>query len=310
VARLRGRSRTSRITAPHCRGSVPVVRRAALSVGSLDVGGATVEVRNALEPWHVLGEQTTATGTARYVDSSMERLEIRTVGLDPERYAVAINRFALPTRAGAGRDVRVGGVVPRVVPAARAASALASIIRCTSTSSTPGRSARAGGAYHVWHPEGRGFDAAPLTRVEAAARRVERFTLEGPSPWPLYARPTTPHPDQPYTLDLRRVDAGHPMPRPEDWPEDKRDARRPRRGCRGARRADRAARCRDLDRCRADVHARTPPSPRGTRSRGRARPRASTGVRARGLPPRRVDEPRFGRQFPDEPAPRFTFGVR
>jgi uncharacterized protein (DUF2126 family) len=69
----------------------------------------------------------------------------------------------------------------------------------------------------VWHPEGRAFDAAPLTRVEAAARRAQRFTLAGPSPWPIAARATAPHPDQPYTLDLRRVDAGRPMPRAEDW---------------------------------------------------------------------------------------------
>ena len=78
----------------------------------------------------------------------------------------------------------------------------------------------AGGAYHVWHPEGRAFDAPPLTRVEAAARRSQRFTLEGPPPWPVALKKPAPHPDQPYTLDLRRIDAGKPMPRPEDWAPD------------------------------------------------------------------------------------------
>jgi uncharacterized protein (DUF2126 family) len=75
----------------------------------------------------------------------------------------------------------------------------------------------AGGAYHVWHPEGRAFEAAPLTRVEAAARRAQRFTIRGPSLWPLQARSVPPHPEQPHTLDLRRFDAGAPMPRTEDW---------------------------------------------------------------------------------------------
>jgi len=74
-----------------------------------------------------------------------------------------------------------------------------------------------GGAYHVWHPEGRAFDAPPLTRVEASARRAQRWTLEGPTPWPVRARPAEPHPEQPYTLDLRRLAAGTPMPRAEEW---------------------------------------------------------------------------------------------
>jgi uncharacterized protein (DUF2126 family) len=191
-------------------------------VGTLDVGGATVEVRNALEPWHVLGEETTATGTARYVDSSMERLEIRTQGLDPERYLVAVNRVALPMRAAAGRDVRVGGVRFRAWCPPHALHPHLGIHHPVHVDvvDTWAKRGVIGGAYHVWHPEGRAFDAAPLTRVEAAARRARRFTLEGPSPWPLHARTATPHPDQPYTLDLRRYDAGRPMPRTEDWIED------------------------------------------------------------------------------------------
>src|SRR5690606_34398231 len=60
-------------------------------VGTLAIDGAAVEIRNAIEPWHVLGEEATQAGTARYVDSSIERLEIRTTGLDPERYSVAAN---------------------------------------------------------------------------------------------------------------------------------------------------------------------------------------------------------------------------
>jgi uncharacterized protein (DUF2126 family) len=188
-------------------------------VGTLDVGGASVELRNALEPWHVLGEETTATGTARYVDSSMERLEIRTVGLDPERYVVAVNRVALPMRAGAGRDVRIGGVRFRAWCPPHALHPHLGIHHPLHVDvvDTWAKRGVVGGAYHVWHPEGRAYDAAPLTRVEAAARRAQRFTLEGPSPWPLRARTAEPHPDQPYTLDLRRLDAGHPMPRAEDW---------------------------------------------------------------------------------------------
>jgi hypothetical protein len=53
--------------------------------------------------------------------------------------------------------------------------------------------------------------------VSGAARRAQRFTLEGPTPWPIHAKQAEPHHEQPYTLDLRRLDLGKPMPRAEDW---------------------------------------------------------------------------------------------
>jgi uncharacterized protein (DUF2126 family)/transglutaminase-like putative cysteine protease len=188
-------------------------------VGRLDAGAGIVEVRNAIEPWHVLGEEATATGTSRYVDSSMERLEVRALGLDEERYAVTVNGVLLPMRHGAGRDVRVGGVRFRAWCPPHALHPHLGIhhpLRIDVVDTWAKRGVT-GGAYHVWHPEGRAFDAPPLTRVEAAARRAQRFTLEGPAPWPIRARVATPHPEQPYTLDLRRLDAGRPMPRTEDW---------------------------------------------------------------------------------------------
>ena len=188
-------------------------------VGTLEVGAGAVELRNAIEPWHVLGEEVTAGGTSRYVDSSMERLELRTIGLDPERYVVCVNGVVAPLRAAAGRDVRVGGVRFRAWCPPHALQPHLGIhhpIRLDVVDTWAKRGVIAG-AYHVWHPEGRAFDAAPLTRVEAAARRAQRFTVEGAAPWPLHARTVTAHPDQPYTLDLRRVDAGAPMPRAEDW---------------------------------------------------------------------------------------------
>ncbi|MDB4957809.1 MAG: hypothetical protein JWO36_5378 [Myxococcales bacterium] len=188
--------------------------------GSLDIAGAQVEIRNAVEPWHVLGEEATQTGTARYVDSSIERLEIRTIGLDPERYVIAVNGITLPLRA-ASRDVRVGGVRFRAWCPPHALHPHLGIHHPVHFDVVDVWAKRgiAGAEYHVWHPEGRAFDAAPLTQVEAAARRSRRFTVEGPQPWPLLAHRTEPHPDHPYTLDLRRLDAGQPMPRAEDWVE-------------------------------------------------------------------------------------------
>jgi uncharacterized protein (DUF2126 family) len=187
--------------------------------GAIEVGAARIEVRNALEPWHVLGEEATQHGTARYVDSSVERVELRAIGLDPERYAVAVNRAIVPLRPAGGRDVRVGGVRFRAWCPPHALHPHLGIHHPLRIDVVDlwGRRGVAGAVYHVWHPEGRAFDAAPLTRVEADARRIQRFTREGPSPWPLALRPAAPDPDQPYTLDLRRFDAGTAMPDPEDW---------------------------------------------------------------------------------------------
>jgi uncharacterized protein (DUF2126 family)/transglutaminase-like putative cysteine protease len=198
---------------------LPFVELRCPLVGALELDAARVEVRNAIEPWHVLGEEATQTGTARYVDSSMERLEIRAHGLEEERYVVTINSHALPMRRAAGRDVRVGGVRFRAWCPPHALHPHLGIhhpVRVEVVDTWAKRGV-VGGAYHVWHPEGRGFEAPPLTRVEATARRAQRWTLEGPTPWPVRARHAEPHPEQPYTLDLRRLDAGKPMPRTEDW---------------------------------------------------------------------------------------------
>ena len=176
-------------------------------------------MRNALEPWNVLGEEVTATGTSRYVDSSLERIEVRSIGLDTERYAIAVNGILVPLRATAGRDVRVAGIKFRAWCPPHALHPHLGIhhpLRLDVVDTWAQRGV-AGGSYHVWHPEGRAFDAAPLTRVEAQARRAQRFTRTGPSPWPLRARRVDAHPEQPYTLDLRRHDLGVPMPRAEDW---------------------------------------------------------------------------------------------
>ena len=59
-------------------------------------------------------------------------------------------------------------------------------------------------AYHVWHPEGRGYEALPLTRFGVAARRAQRVTRAGSSA---------------HTLGLRRFQKDRPMPVAEDQDE-------------------------------------------------------------------------------------------
>jgi len=187
-------------------------------VGVLDVGDVRLELRNAIEPWNVLGEEVTATGTARYVDSSMERVEMRATGLVPERYTIAVNGLELPMRSTGTAGDFVGGVRFRAWAPPHALHPHLGIhhpLRFDLIDTWAKRSIGAC-AYHVWHPEGRAYDVPPLTRFEAAARRAQRFTVEGPSRWPARAARARPHGDAPYTLDLRRFAIDRPMPEPEE----------------------------------------------------------------------------------------------
>ncbi|MGO8998398.1 MAG: DUF2126 domain-containing protein [Polyangiaceae bacterium] len=186
-------------------------------VGALQARDVSLELRNAIEPWHVLGEEMSTTGTARFVDSSMERVEVRVEGLVPERHTVTVNGHALPLRATGVAGEHVGGVRFRAWAPPHSLHPHLGIhhpLRFDVVDTWAKRSLGACG-YHVWHPEGRGYAAPPLTRFEASARRAQRFTIEGQSPYPVVARPASAHADAPYTLDLRRFPIDHPMPEPE-----------------------------------------------------------------------------------------------
>ena len=188
-------------------------------VGRLQVGGVAVEVRNALEPWPVLGEEPGAGGTSRFVDSSMERIEIHAEGLESERFDVLVNGLVVPLRATGTAGEHVGGVRFRAWAPPSSLQPHLGIhhpLRIDLFDRWAGRSLGAC-AYHVWHPEGQAYEAPPLTRFEASARRAARFTEEGPLPLGTTPVATRPHPEYPHTLDLRRYAGDHPMP---EWDED------------------------------------------------------------------------------------------
>jgi uncharacterized protein (DUF2126 family) len=189
-------------------------------VGRLERCGLMLEVRNALEPWNVLGEEPGGGGTSRYVDSSVERIELRATGLVPEHHAVVVNGMEVPLRATGAAGEAVGGVRFRAWAPAHALHPHLGIHHPLTLELVDHWARRSLGAcrYHVWHPEGRSFLAPPLTRFEASARRAQRFTVEGATPWPAEPRRVTTHPDMPYTLDLRRHPGDRPMPESEDEP--------------------------------------------------------------------------------------------
>ena len=166
---------------------------------------ARLELRQALEPWHVLGEESTGGGTARYVDSSLERVELKVSGLAPDRYVATCNGRALPLRATGREGEFVAGVRFR---AWQPWSALHPKIGIHSPLTfdivdTWMHRSEGGFRYHVVHPGGRSHETFPVNAFEAESRRLARFFRIGHTPGAVHPAPAESSDEFPFTLDLR-----------------------------------------------------------------------------------------------------------
>jgi uncharacterized protein (DUF2126 family)/transglutaminase-like putative cysteine protease len=175
-------------------------------VGEIAVRDMRVELRHALEPWHVLGEEQVSGGTARYVDSSAERLQAKVSGWVDERYTLSCNGAALPLQRTEVPGEYVAGVRFK---AWNPYSALHPTIHAQVPlifdvyDKWSGRSI-GGMTHNVVHPGGRAYDDFPVNSNAAEARRRSRFFNIGHTPGPIEEPKPVQGPEYPRTLDLRR----------------------------------------------------------------------------------------------------------
>jgi uncharacterized protein (DUF2126 family) len=174
-------------------------------IGAVQYDGVELELRNALEPWNVMAEETTQGGTARFVDSSVERLEVKVRGMTRGRHKVLVNGRAMPLRPTAQGEAVAGvrfkawqpphGLHPTIPAHAPLVIEIWDRWRKRSLG---------GCTYRVAHPGGRNSEIFPVNANEAEGRRLARFEPFGFTGGVFQAANEEFDPDFPYTLDLRR----------------------------------------------------------------------------------------------------------
>ncbi|HTE31121.1 MAG TPA: transglutaminase family protein [Chryseolinea sp.] len=196
--------------------------------GKITVLGMELQLRMGIEPWHVLGEEATSGGTARFVDSSVERVEVKMINFNAARYMVTCQGVPVPLRETAVKGEFVAGVRYRAwSPPSALHPTLGKDVPLVFDIVDTWNSRSVGGCvYHVTHPGGRNYDTFPVNAFEAEGRRISRFWKEGHTQGPF--TPTQPYfgierylekkeitkkfdpppikvnPEYPNTLDLRQ----------------------------------------------------------------------------------------------------------
>ena len=184
--------------APHLEFRFPLI-------GEVATRGINLSLRTALEPWHVMGEEGAPGGTARYVDSSLERIELKVTGLNDNRHVITVNGQAAPLQPTGRVGEYVCGVRYRAwQPPSALHPGIAPHAPLTVDIVDRWLQRSLGGCrYHVAHPGGLSYEDFPVNSYTAESRRLARFFRFGHTPGKMDVKPAAPSREFPFTLDLR-----------------------------------------------------------------------------------------------------------
>jgi uncharacterized protein (DUF2126 family)/transglutaminase-like putative cysteine protease len=177
-------------------------------IGRIVHNDIELELQIAIEPWNVLGEEVSSQGTSRYVDSSVERIQVKVNGMTDGRHVLACNGRKVPLRPTGRRGEYVAGVRFKawqppsgLHPTIGVHTPLVLDIVDTWNHRSVG-----GCTYHSGHPGGRHYETFPVNANEAESRRIARFCGHGHTPGQFELPAEETSKDHPFTLDLRRRD--------------------------------------------------------------------------------------------------------
>ena len=184
--------------APHLEFRFPLI-------GEVATMGIHLSLRSALEPWHVMGEEGAPGGNVRYVDSSLERIELKVSGLNDNRHLITVNGQAVPLQPTGRIGEFVCGVRYRAwQPPSALHPGIAPHAPLTVDIVDRWLQRSMGGCrYHVAHPGGLSYEDFPVNSYTAESRRLARFFRFGHTPGKMNLQPAAPSREFPFTLDLR-----------------------------------------------------------------------------------------------------------
>jgi len=177
-------------------------------IGGVNVAGLELQLFAALEPWHVLGEESSTQGTSRFVDSTLERIQVTLDNATSNRYIVTCNGRKVPLRNTGTRGRQVAAVRYKAweQPSSLHPSVAPHNPLVFDVIDVDNQRSLGGCTYYVSHPGGRNYDTFPVNAAEAEARRHARFWEIGKTQGRIRIPPDEQHPEQPLTLDLRWPD--------------------------------------------------------------------------------------------------------
>jgi len=145
--------------------------------GMATVENVHLELRAAIEPWHVLGEESGSQGTSRYVDSSLERVQVKVNNFIPERYVLTCNSVVIPLSPTGVEGEFVAGVKYKAWQPWSALHPTIGVDTPLTFDIVDKWNERSigGMTYYVSHPGGRTYETFPINAGEAESRRVNRF---------------------------------------------------------------------------------------------------------------------------------------